>query len=294
MSVIHVESDEQMVQEVAKAESKIIVVDYFATWCGPCQRVAPVFSQLSSRFKDSVFLKVDVDKCQEVATRQGVSAMPTFHVYRNGNKLEELRGADPVALERMVEKHCNAEATSGNTGGVTSTALVPGYDDMASFIEGPRCECLNESDEHNFRGALTKEGGYLESDCDEQLLLTLAFNQPIKLHSLIVSGPNDGRAPKTIRLFINTTAIDFDNAEKGNSVQDIELTKDEAIAENHVIPLKYVKFQNVNSLTIFVKDNQGDEDTTVVSYIGLIGQSREKTDMNDFKRVAGKKGESHG
>eukprot|EP00116_Pleurobrachia_bachei_P017157 sb/3477419/ len=82
--------------------------------------------------------------------------------------------------------------------------------------------------------------------------------------------------------------------EAGNAVQDIELTKDEVATENHVIPLKYVKFQNVNSLTIFVKDNQGDEETTVVSYIGLIGQSREKTDMNDFKRVAGKKGESHG
>ena len=45
---------------------QVIVVDYFATWCGPCVRIAPTFSQLAAKFKESVFLKVDVDKCKVI------------------------------------------------------------------------------------------------------------------------------------------------------------------------------------------------------------------------------------
>lgn len=51
--------------------------------CGPCQRIAPIFQQLSTKYPRAVFLKVDVDKCQETAAAQGVSAMPTFIFYRN-------------------------------------------------------------------------------------------------------------------------------------------------------------------------------------------------------------------
>lgn len=51
--------------------------------CGPCQRIAPVFQQLATKYIKAVFLKVDVDKCQETAAAQGVSAMPTFIFYRN-------------------------------------------------------------------------------------------------------------------------------------------------------------------------------------------------------------------
>ena len=47
---------------------------------------------------------------QEATTRLQISAMPTFHVYRNGTKVDELRGADPVALERLVDKYCKASS----------------------------------------------------------------------------------------------------------------------------------------------------------------------------------------
>lgn len=291
MSVIQIATDEEFGVELGKAGNKVVVVDYFATWCGPCTRVAPTFTQLSIKFKDSVFLKVDVDKCPETTSLHSISAMPTFHVYRAGTKLDELRGADPVALEKMVEKHCKG---GGAAAAATDNGPLSGYVDLSTCIDKSRCECLNESDQHSFRSALSREeAGYLESDCDEQLLLTVAFMQPIRLHSLQVVGPDDGRAPKTIKLFINQTAIDFDGAERGSCVQELELTKDD-VTDGSIIPLKYVKFQNVVSLTVFVKDNQGDEETTVMSYIGFVGQPREKSDMKDFKRVSGKEGESHG
>lgn len=51
--------------------------------CGPCERIAPVFESLARKYPRAVFLKVDVDECQETAQQQGVTAMPTFIFFRN-------------------------------------------------------------------------------------------------------------------------------------------------------------------------------------------------------------------
>ena len=83
----------------------MIVVDYFATWCGPCVRIAPTFSQLAAKFKESVFLKVDVDENAEVAALENVRSMPTFKVYRYGAKTEEFSGADQHKLKALIEKY---------------------------------------------------------------------------------------------------------------------------------------------------------------------------------------------
>lgn len=79
----------------------IIIVIYR---CGPCQRIAPVFEQLSVKYPNAVFLKVDVDKCAGTAAAQGVSAMPTFIFYRNQIKLGLCQGADPGGLESMIQQ----------------------------------------------------------------------------------------------------------------------------------------------------------------------------------------------
>lgn len=85
-----------------------------------------------------------------------------------------------------------------------------------------QCECLNESDDHCLAHCLSSEGsGYLESDCDEQLIISLTFQQTVKVHSLKVKAPAD-KGPKNLRLYINQpTTIDFDKADSNTSVQDI-------------------------------------------------------------------------
>lgn len=55
-----------------------IVVDFSATWCGPCKMISPFFEELSLKYPNLVFLKVDVDACQGVAAECGIAAMPTF------------------------------------------------------------------------------------------------------------------------------------------------------------------------------------------------------------------------
>lgn len=64
---------------------------------------------------------------------------------------------------------------------------------LLGVIDKSGSECLNESDSHPFQHALTASAGqYLESDCDEQLIIVLAFQQPVKLHSIQLVGPTDG------------------------------------------------------------------------------------------------------
>ncbi|KNE67447.1 thioredoxin [Allomyces macrogynus ATCC 38327] len=82
---------------------KLVVVDFFATWCGPCRMIAPKFHDLANEFPDAVFLKVDVDEVPDVASQCGISAMPTFHLYKRGEKVAEVVGADAKALREAVE-----------------------------------------------------------------------------------------------------------------------------------------------------------------------------------------------
>ncbi|KAJ3028589.1 UNVERIFIED_CONTAM: Cytoplasmic thioredoxin isoenzyme 2 [Siphonaria sp. JEL0065] len=72
--------------------------------CGPCKAISPVFAQYADEFKNIVFLKVDVDEVPEAAESAGIRAMPTFHFYQNGKKIEEIVGANPAKLKDAIEK----------------------------------------------------------------------------------------------------------------------------------------------------------------------------------------------
>lgn len=84
-----------------------LIADFHATWCGPCHAIAPIFTQLSATNSSPgvlTFVKIDVDAQQEIAREYGVSAMPTFLVFKEGKVIETIRGANPPALKAAVEK----------------------------------------------------------------------------------------------------------------------------------------------------------------------------------------------
>ncbi|XP_022914878.1 thioredoxin-like protein 1 [Onthophagus taurus] len=285
MGSVRVINDEPHFQsELANATNKLVVADFTATWCGPCQSIAPIFQQLASKYVRAVFIKIDVDKCQETAMAQGVSAMPTFIFYRNRTKLDRLQGADPTALEnKIVQYYGSDEGEDADS--------VGGHMDLALFILKQQCECLNESDEHPLAQCLTAGSGFLQSDCDEQLIISITFNQAVKIHSIKFKGPSD-KGPKNVRIFINQPrTLDFDMVESCTSVQDLEVTPSDL--EGNPVNLRYVKFQNVTNIQIFVKDNQSGDEVTQIDHLAIIGTPINTTNMGDFKRVAGKKGESH-
>merc|ERR1719498_1763710 len=99
-----------MVQELAtKAEfdevlkvDKLVIVDFTATWCPPCQMIKPKFHELAEKTEDVVFVAVDVDANGETAEACGISCMPTFQYYKGGNKVDELQGANYDKLVEMM------------------------------------------------------------------------------------------------------------------------------------------------------------------------------------------------
>ncbi|KAI9862217.1 MAG: Cytoplasmic thioredoxin isoenzyme 2 [Vezdaea acicularis] len=84
--------------------SPIAVLDCFATWCGPCKVIAPHVVTLSEKYPAATFYKVDVDEVPDLAQELGIRAMPTFLIFKKGEKVGEVVGANPKALEAAVAK----------------------------------------------------------------------------------------------------------------------------------------------------------------------------------------------
>lgn len=86
------------------ASGKLVVVDFFATWCGPCVSIAPLFENLSKVETKVVFLKVDIDELSDVAEQCGITAMPTFQIYKNKVKVGEVVGASIDKVKQELAK----------------------------------------------------------------------------------------------------------------------------------------------------------------------------------------------
>ncbi|KAL6583440.1 hypothetical protein OROMI_005518 [Orobanche minor] len=83
----------------------LIVVDFTASWCGPCRFIAPFFAELAKKFPNVTFLKVDVDELKSVASDWAVEAMPTFIFLKEGKILDTVIGAKKEELQQAMMKY---------------------------------------------------------------------------------------------------------------------------------------------------------------------------------------------
>ena len=90
-------TDENFEEEVLKAD-KTVLVDVFATWCGPCRRVAPVIEELANEYEGrAVVGKVDVEEEDELASQFGIRNIPTVLFIKDGQVVDKVVGAMPKA-----------------------------------------------------------------------------------------------------------------------------------------------------------------------------------------------------
>ena len=88
-----------------EAEARLVIVDFTAIWCGPCQNIKPAFEKLSEKNPDVVFLKVDVDENPEVTEKYGVRSMPTFLFIKKCEVVYKFTGADEAKLKAKMEEY---------------------------------------------------------------------------------------------------------------------------------------------------------------------------------------------
>ncbi|KAG7195519.1 Cytoplasmic thioredoxin isoenzyme 2 [Scheffersomyces spartinae] len=80
----------------------LVVVDFFATWCGPCKAIAPILDKFSSEFSSAKFVKVDVDELSKLAQEYEITAMPTILFFKNKKVVHKVLGANPNAIKAGI------------------------------------------------------------------------------------------------------------------------------------------------------------------------------------------------
>lgn len=93
MSVLHI--NHESFEKIIAQDGKTVLVDFWATWCGPCRMIAPVLEEVAKERPDITVCKVDVDEERELALEYGVSSIPTLLVFRDGKVVNQSIGAMP-------------------------------------------------------------------------------------------------------------------------------------------------------------------------------------------------------
>lgn len=96
--------DETNFDEVIK--ERVVLVDFFASWCVPCKMLGPIIDELAEEYSGkAVVAKLDIDESEAIALKQGVSAVPTIIVYKNGKAVKILEGfKQKEALKKIIDK----------------------------------------------------------------------------------------------------------------------------------------------------------------------------------------------
>lgn len=203
--------------------------------------------------------------------------------FKNAQKVDELKGANGQQLTSLVNKHQGPKDENSGTS-------VGGHASVNEFIDPKQFECLNQQEAHTLKNALQSDDQYLESDVDEQLMITIPFHQVVRLHSIQIRAPKT-QAPKTLRFYVNRYQLGFDEADDIEATQEVMLSEDDykPVKEGSedsiaTVALRYVKFQSVNAVIMFVVDNIGEEETTVIKELKLLGTGIQSTNVGDLKK----------
>ena len=92
MSVFHVTNEN--FEELKRADRPVLL-DFFATWCGPCRMIAPFVEEIAAEHPEYIIAKIDVDECTDLAREFGIESIPTLVVLKDGKAVKTAMGACP-------------------------------------------------------------------------------------------------------------------------------------------------------------------------------------------------------
>jgi thioredoxin 1 len=133
--ITNVTSLSQLNTILSKSKEKLTVIDFHATWCGPCHAIAPAFEALSRQYTTVNFLKCDVDAAADVSGAYSISAMPTFIFLKGSTKIDQVRGANKSALESMLKKY-STSSTAAFSGQGQTLGGDPAAPDVVGEVKG--------------------------------------------------------------------------------------------------------------------------------------------------------------
>jgi len=98
-------SDANFEEEVLK-ESKPVLVDFWAVWCAPCRMIAPVIEEIAETYGAKIKVgKVNVDDNSKIPNQYGIRSIPTVMLFKNGQVAEQVIGANPAEIKKIVEQN---------------------------------------------------------------------------------------------------------------------------------------------------------------------------------------------
>ncbi len=105
-AAIHI-NDDSLAEFLKNNQDKLILLDFFATWCGPCQMTGPIIEELARQYKKSVAVaKIDVDLCPKSVAEYGIMSMPTLVVLKKGKEVERASGfLGKAGFESLITNH---------------------------------------------------------------------------------------------------------------------------------------------------------------------------------------------
>ncbi|KAF2266293.1 DUF1000-domain-containing protein [Lojkania enalia] len=313
------------------SSSRIVVVNFYNEWSGVSRAVASVYDQLAtqlSRANIVTFTNVNAEQQSQIAQTYGVTSAPTFIIFKNGNQIQRIIGANLQQLSEAIKRLATEAESDGSSGGFGEAssssggpwrgADVPrGYNDVTDQVDVRGLDLLNADSDFGGvrtlfeitqpttlamgkgkRAASGSEGkkDWVVSDVDEQLMLYMPFTSTLKVHTIqITAAPSSSEddedapmRPRTVHIYTNRQHnLGFEEAEDLPATQTIEFKPsdwDEKTATAK-LELRFVKFQSVYSLVLFVASGEGDGEKTRIDRIRIIGESGEKREMGKLQKA---------
>lgn len=104
--MIHTIDAAQINEEIVRNSNKLMIVDFYADWCMPCQMLAPILTELDKKYKEVEFYRINIDEAQEFSLLNEISAVPTLLFYREGEVVERVVGLNSIdKLSSIIETY---------------------------------------------------------------------------------------------------------------------------------------------------------------------------------------------